>query len=398
MIKKIKNRDFLFSLIIFLCLVLTQFSVRFNLGHNYVNIYYAEFLNLLLIGFCSIYIIMHKEKINFKAYFSIFLLLFIIWFGYLTIYRFYVFHTITGGLIVFRNLVFPIFLYLSLKYFNISKKNILNSILLFITFINIYQIYNLFFVKNSFRTIGGLQNINIYLCFVISSITLIFYYYKKIEDYYSNLKFNFSIFSGSRLALLMILIVPILSYFILYKFNLKSLKYFMLFLLSILFILTLIIKINLYDAKYNFTRAVPKNIDEFIYKIFPDKVKKSKKIIDDSIPQVIIETNVVESNSMRTQLWKKSIEYIKKDPIHGKLNIDIDIDFKFQGTEKNSKIIQSPHNFILELWLSFGLPGMIIYLGILVIMFLEITHKNVILAKKILFTIFTFSLFSFSFF
>jgi hypothetical protein len=110
------------------------------------------------------------------------------------------------------------------------------------------------------------------------------------------------------------------------------------------------------------------------------------------------EANVIDSNMMRKLLWKKSVDYIKKNPIFGKPSNDIEIEMYFYGREDAVKIIQSPHNFVLEIWLALGLPGLIIYFIIIAKEILVVSKSNLSKNKKYNFLLALIVILGFSFF
>lgn len=108
--------------------------------------------------------------------------------------------------------------------------------------------------------------------------------------------------------------------------------------------------------------------------------------------------NATDSNSMRSEVWKKSVEHIRENPIFGRGNTDIVFYVNFVGIDEPVKFAQSPHNFILEMWLALGLPGMLIYLAAVAITAIKILFGKYTVTQKINFTLILLSVFGFSFF
>lgn len=429
MINKEKFKNIIITGLLFLIFLLTQFMYPLNLGGRTIYIYYVEIyiIILCLISFCDI--LFNKKKIEFNKI-TMVILIFLLWFVIASIYRYFVYHDITGGFIIFRVLFFPLLLILLLRQYSIDKKYILISLILFVFFINLYHIYDLIIINNSFRSAQTLKNLNIYLCFTISSIPIMLFYLREYKS--EKLSFNviklivfiniilitiFSILSGSRMGLLLCPFVVFFSYFLIYKISKKSILLFI-GLVSIVFVsIASIIYFNLYDSRENVFRSV-----EPIIKIFADESKIAKKLepienIESNISEnnnIIIDnkdsdstiisnideqnSSVTDSNNMRLSLWEKSIYYICKSPIFGIGSTDIDIDMYFSNLTEPVKLIQSPHNFILEMCIAFGLPGMFIYLFIIVISIIKVFHQKIDIYNKFNFLLSLVSILGFSFF
>lgn len=85
-----------------------------------------------------------------------------------------------------------------------------------------------------------------------------------------------------------------------------------------------------------------------------------------------VSININESNQIRSMLRDKSIAEIKKSPIIGTGNAF----FKYKIGKM--ELEQSSHNIILEIWLIFGMIGLIIYL----LLFSVIAKEGIILFIK----------------
>ena len=113
-----------------------------------------------------------------------------------------------------------------IKYFN--KNNIISSISLFFTFINIAQLIH-FLTNHSLRTSDVAININIYICFSIMSLPFLMVNFNTSNKYVSILHFlNFILavslipYSGSRLAFVVMMITLIFMIVYLFKFYKNS--------------------------------------------------------------------------------------------------------------------------------------------------------------------------------
>lgn len=438
-------------MIIFTVFLSTQFLLPIKFMEKIVYVYRVEIILIILFFIAAIDILVRKKKIVIGKKEIIYLFILIVWFLLLTFYRHFVYGDITGGLIIFRVLMFPILFILLLRQYNIDKKNICTGFLLFISYINICQVYDLIVNSNSFRTSLALKNINIYLCFMISIIPLLLilsnnkfieYKNKKLINVVIILNFIiisvFSILSGSRIGILFFTLMFVLSYLLIFKITINSLIKFAISILVLILLIFTLVQFKIYDGRENLLRAIDPVI-QILKNTSIDKPSKNNEIkletsdnevnnetatenINENKPNV--ETNngeidnkdkfnnnnevsnnsitqnssVVDSNNMRSLLWKKSIEYIKKNPIFGKGNIDIEIDMYFSTTTQPTKIIQSPHNFILEIWLALGLPGMISYFILLIYNIIKIFVSKTKFNIKMNFMLSFISILFFSFF
>jgi len=411
-------------LTVFFVLLGTQFILPVNVLGRTVYLYYVEFLLVALFIGVAVTLLVKRQKPCLPLVLWVLPCIFIIWFFVLTAYRFFNFGDITGGFINFRVLTFPILFVLLLKQLKIAKKDLLFGIFLFATVMNIYQVGSIF-ISHSFRTVLALKNINIYLCFMLTLLPLLFFMLKTLSHpakavrilMRSLLVFNilsilvFTFFSGSRLT---VVILP-LSFFLggLAVFGLHRCAFLKLGALFLAFIIIsgTIMTLNLYDARYNVGRTYAEVFDILSIET-PEKKPSSESEnkdpsqntesentdSDNTDPVQDAKINVTESNSMRDLLWKKSVEYIKESPFWGRTSIDVEIEMTFFGKTEPVKVTQSPHNFILEMWLALGLPGLILYGTIILTVLIFILRKKTGIGGKIaLFTI-LFPLFGFSFF
>lgn len=414
------KKNIIGAFITFLCLLCTQFIIPINFAGSTMYLYAVEFLIIALFLITVVGLLITKNKVIISKKELIILSFFVLWFLALTAYRFFYEGTITGGFIIFRVLFFPLLLMLIFRQYKTTKISIFYGLLAFITYINIYQTISLIFIKKSFRQANALTNINIYLCFAIAVLPLLIYFATKYKNANKNKKniikvvscinifavVIFAVFSGSRIAVLLCPVLAIVSYFFINMFNKKSVITFLISLLVVIFGITSIVSLNVYDAQYNFFRVMGPvlNVFEIDGLIKPgdpsdtssDPDKKPNNDFDDL--QLSAETNAADSNIMRKALWDKSIYYISQNPIFGRHTIDIDCEVNLTNSEETIKIVQSPHNFILEMWLALGLPGLITYGFILIASALKILLSKLSLAYKINFMLVLFCIFGFSFF
>lgn len=409
-----------FHILMVLCLFIgTQIMLPVNIGSRTIHLYYVElFLIVLFIG-VAVTMLVKRQKPRFPILMWVLPCAFLVWFFILSAYRFFAFGDLTGGFINFRVLFFPIIFFLIVKQLRIEKKDLLFSLLLFVTVMNIYQVASLFIV-HSFRTVLALKNINIYLCFMLAMLPLLFFMLKTLSYpvkavhilMQSLLVFNilcilvFSFFSGSRLNVVILPVSFFLGGMAVFGFNWRSVVRLCALCLAFIIISGTVISANLYDARYNVARTYAEIFEAIGIRIpedspLPDTENTDADLSTDAVDSGITQdakTNAMASNSMRQLLWEKSVQHIKDSPFWGRTSIDIEIEMMFAGATEPVKVIQSPHNFILEIWLALGLPGLILYGVILLTVMLSILRKQTRWSGRIMLLTILFSLFGFSFF
>lgn len=443
---KVIIKNILEILIIFLLCLSTQYMIPINILSRTIYIYYVEVILIILFFGAMIDIFIRKKKINIKLIEVIVLVLLFLWFVFLVLYNYFVYANLTGGFIIFRVLVFPIVLVLLLRQYNVNKKNILYVILIFTTFINVYQIYSLICFSNSFRSASALKNINIYLCYMISVIPIFIWYLKNTEESKNKIRylneiivfFNifiitiFSFLSGSRIAFVVCPFILIFSFFCINKISIKSILKMFGYIVIIIITLFILIKFNVYDAKDNLFRSVNPILQFFVEEPLEDstidnipndledkktEVNKNNKLNSnitssgssnndnksDNLKNEILEntkdnTTIIDSNNMRNIIWKNSIISIRDNLLLGIFKTDIEFDMYYFNLDTPVKMIQSPHNFILEIWLALGLPGLIIYCFMIIGMTFKILLSKLKLSYKCNYLLSMFSIFGFSFF
>ena len=441
-----KTKAIVGACITFICLLFTQFLLPVNLAGNVVYLYYIELFIIALFTAAFIFMLVKKSKLNLSKKEIAIMFLFVAWFAVLTVYRFFVTGNITGGFIVFRVLTFPIILMLIFKQYQITKQSVFWGLFAFITYINIYQIISVIFISKSFRLATALANINIYICFALAVLPLLLYFVSKYKCENKAIQsavriaavFNivcvvlFSLYSGSRIAVLLCPVIGVISYFFINKFTKKSILTFLASVVAMVVLISTMFVANIYDAKYNFFRVVDPFLSIFHFEFDfgsddtnsddpthehtkpeqnkpgqskPGQNKPGQSKPEKDEPEIITpedmelaQTSVADSNGMRGALWEKSIYYIKQNPIFGRHSIDIDCQMTFVGAEEPVTIVGSPHNFILEMWLALGLPGMLIYFAIILLSVAKILFAKISVGKKVNFMLIMLSIFGFSFF
>lgn len=222
----------------------------------------------------------------------------------------------------------------------LKYNDILKGVGLFLLIENFYLIILFIFFKDNIRSISVLGNINIYIG-VILFFTPIYYMHLINQKKFSLLIFQvvssalIIILSGSRFAFVVYPMELILFYNIVYNFKISISRLLLIVLICLFGISILIMNTSNYDS---LVRAL--NFPVEIY----------KRIVND----VDVNTNKISKNSLtRNKLYQKTVEEIKNHP--------------FIGTGRQSVYIkgwgyQGAHNYILEIFLCYGLIGGITYI------------------------------------
>ena len=113
---------------------------------------------------------------------------------------------------------------------------------------------------------------------------------------------------------------------------------------------------------YTVVKMLPLEVNNSNHKIHPED---GKELEDEFIKQLEKEADASksDSNSSRFQAWKEAIEDIKTKPIFGPGYKQYNVRY---SAVDNRSFEMSPHNFILEYVLAFGIIGFIMFLSLLI--------------------------------
>lgn len=128
--------------------------------------------------------------------------------------------------------------------------------------------------------------------------------------------------------------------------------------------ITVLYQMNIWDAKAALDRSF------FSHAIETRGVAYGMDLpIQQNTELTEVTRGIVESDNMRAELWRESINEIKKNPVLGTGVTYFDSHF---GT---LVLQQSAHNVILEIWLVFGGFGLVIYISLMaMVIFYLIVH------------------------
>lgn len=397
-------------LLIFFTLMGTQFSVSLHITNRTVYVYLAEVIMLISSVAVMVSMLIKGQSQAFRFPQWLLTAAMIAWFFILTAYRYFTFGDLTGGFIIFRVLMLPVVFVLSLRHLNMSKTHIVWGIFLFVTAINGHQMFSLFQTA-SFRTVQALQNINIYLCFMLAALPFLLVMLRQL--YFSSkalrilmgalLAWNiltilvFAFFSGSRLAAALLPLCFFSAFWLVFGFSKKAFLSLGALVLAFVVILGTVLSCDLYDSRYNVSRTYTEVLHA-LHAELPGDFAQPDNGSSDVDDQTAAENNVADSNTMRKLLWQTSLNHILKSPFWGRTSVDVEIEMSFVGSQTPVKVIQAPHNFILEGWMGLGLPGLLIYGAILLLAILPILRRKTPLCQKLLLFVTLLAVFGFSFF
>lgn len=388
MVKKINNIiiDNIYALLISFTLLMTQYFYKFQ---NKIYISYTEIIMLFLWAFTFIFLI-KKSKMylnnDLKKIIKI-VIAFITFFIFLLIYWSFTLENLNGVYKLFRTIMLPIIIVFIPTVFKINKRQLILSIIIFLTYISKSQIKRLYF-GSSFRELTGLGNINIYLCFIIMILPIlinvlsnlnktnkIFYWIGNIIIWINiTLSAIISLLSGSRISFVLYPLVFFLSFFNNFKIRKKTILSFIVFSLLIGFFCTLA-----YRRDYNGARdSINRSFFTIVEKSSVINFMIGKFKLPDTIPSRA-GTNAINSDLMRKNIQENTIKTIKENFLFGVGNTDIKFKATFIDIENfYLDMVQSPHNFILELLISIGIIGLAFYLYMIINIILIIIkkHKN----------------------
>lgn len=426
-IKKIIN-DNLFYLLFVALLGFTQVTFGISAGFSSNGIIFLNLSELLLIILWLYFLIARIKRGNFqtgnyilsnKVFLSV--LIFVIYYILIFLIRLFMHKDLTGSFIILRVIVFPIVIFLMVPIKDLHARKIFLSILAFFTLVNIVQMFQLVVFHIDSRQLPALQNINVYLIISAMILPLEMLSLKNAKITYPNqyklfrivivinifISCFLMIISGSRLGIYFIVPLFFISYFINFKVckqnMIKLASGICVFLITVLFV----VSTNTFNSAINVARVIPPASAFMLSKaenqIVNSKVQTDSDTVNDSASNhnevdeyKKAEGSADASNSMRTALWKESIKLIRNNFWLGTGTTDVKTSLVVNG--ETWTVNQSPHNFILESWLSFGFFGMLLYLILMSIpLMLILSNKKMLIRIRLNYILVYFVTFLFSF-
>lgn len=260
--------------------------------------------------------------------------------------------------------IFAGFIFLAFKTGIFKYEYLHRDIIVIVFILTINQLFFGFFTYGGIRASKLLENIMVFNSVIISYLPLqLFWIFTNRMEKHCFKNFVVSmcniilsivmvIASGSRSAILILFVLV----FLMSVINLTSRRNVMLIIGIITLSVTALFTMN---ASNSF--GIKSSIERTSSSIFkPGELKEEASEVS---------ININESNQIRSMLRDKSIAEIKKSPIIGTGNAF----FKYKIGK--IELEQSSHNIILEIWLIFGMIGLIIYL----LLFSVIAKEGIIL-------------------
>lgn len=220
-----------------------------------------------------------------------------------------------------------------------SSKEKIDSILIFIVVVNVFQSYQLI-ATGTVRYSEVLMNINIYVCIIIIALPTIMHLFINSGSIMRRALYAFILFSsaiivfasGSRGGTGMFALIVI--YFLFRERDYKSIA------IIILASAGMILYILHIENPY-FSETLNRSLSVF---------RQFGKAIDES---------ALISDNLRYEIWNKGWTHILSSPLFGSGYLA----FKFVMVE--TEVYQSAHNVFIEMLMSYGIIGTIVYLYII---------------------------------
>jgi hypothetical protein len=365
--------------------------------HNHVL--KIPYIVIIILGICTI------KKVLYKSYKPVGIFKVILWLAFMLGITYLIVSSIRIGRTSFfaaRQSMYPaLIVLLGLAVFFAFDAEILTNMyferdmLIICTLINIMQLIISTFTYGGVRASTYLENIMVFNCAMISYVPMLFLFLVQICQ--SGRLFTLKLLcidlniiaavllisiSGSRSAVLLIFIIfiTILIFSILvFRNRFLNIQVVLIFFFIFLFISLF------YATDFLNTRE---SIQRPLYAI----TQSGNKDEPDILVQIPKNDNIVieleNSNTSRSDLWKYSVEEIKKSPIVGTGVVH------FNCKYGNVVLKQGSHNILLEIWLVFGGFGLLIYLSIFVLLIFHLVKRLILADNKFVIVLYMVSIFS----
>lgn len=389
------KRNIPFGICVFIALVYTLTTPLFKLGVPAELLTLTIYIPYVLCSLYAVYSTIKKFKENKRTFLKkhfdrILVVLFGIFCIILFIYRFVHHLNYMDGLHFAVRIIGAFGIYYAAIDCESINKHITKNLLTFSLVLNVVLIGD-FLVHGSIRMTKILTNIIIVCCVVLLlNISAVKYHQEqnKFNWFYEIcciLNFIITcliiILSGSRLALAfgaVLIIYTLVNIF-------KNKKRFLIYLFAILFsalILVLLTMVNFGDSK--------RMVEKQIYTVF--RVDFSETNPNDHELEDPVSNISKYSDLMRNDLIRLGIKEVKKNILFGTGNVN------FEYVLNDETILQTPHNFLLESFICFGLFGTIMLALIAITIVLKyLLYKNIRIRAKSNFVLTLLILFGFSF-
>ncbi|MFS7412852.1 O-antigen ligase family protein [Carnobacterium maltaromaticum] len=410
---KFMPRNFFTMLLIFLLIMGAQFSINIvnqTSVSGSAKIYIVEIF-IFLFSFYVVFINMIvKKQLKDSTFISKFIffmmIVFIVFYISTSVYRIVNGQSLTGSLFLARVIIETSLIFLCLDYFKIKSELVLKSLFLIALTSSIWQLVILFLENGVIRGSIVLGNSNVYNTFIMMLIPPMIFTFgdKKYDWKWINcinifLFIPISLLSGSRIGYMLMMFILFVSILIfLPKFSLA--KKFLTILFFVILSMVIIITINLFGnqlSKNNISRSISIPVS-IVYKVIPKytseinhQEKKESEIDSKKInlkesnklsQSEYVAATAAKSNAYREEWNSLAKESILKSPTNFFIGSGISI------VHTSVSGYQTPHNFILQYMLPYGVIGTIICFILLfspLIMILKFHKLKIMLLYSIYF-------------
>lgn len=255
------------------------------------------------------------------------------------------------------SILFSTAIYFSYYFSILPNRHFKRDILLMLSMTNFFQLIIGLFIYGGLRASFLLENIMVYIFLVAVTLPLLFIFLNRSQNklakfaIYSNIivGVTFVSLSGSRAGVLLIWGI-LFSCFImnLIVYKREMLKKFAVILLGTVCLAGVLYATNAMNARESVNRA------SFSYNIGEEQLDAVEQNPESSQSKDIIE-EIRQSDFLRSALWEKSVAEIIKSPVVGTGVV------YFECTYGPIVLQQGSHNIVMEVWLTFGLIGLVVY-------------------------------------
>lgn len=378
---QVKNKwvDF-FQIVLCMVLVLgaqLSFSISNSSGVSGSSKVFVVELIVIAFGFYVVFInqlIRKKIRESSKLSRSIFIMLltFVAYYVVYFIYRIVTRQSLTGSLYLARVVVETGIIFLSLDYFKVKSSNVLKGLFLVGLISSLWQIFILFTQDGVIRGSIVLGNSNVYNLFMMMIIPALIYTINHQKDNWKWLNLSVLVVSipvilltGSRAGFVVLLFMIIMSVLLLMSDVLVK-KRILVSLGVLMYTLVSIVGINFFGSqisKNNVSRSISIPY-ELVMKVMnkkeviPDEKKDYSKV-DLKNSYQFNEEEYVAATAGKSNSYRKEWNGLAKDSImRNPVNFLFGSGMSVVHTSVSG--YQTPHNFILQFMLPFGLIGLII--------------------------------------
>ncbi|MER2076582.1 O-antigen ligase family protein [Psychrobacillus psychrotolerans] len=349
-----------------------------------MEVYLIElFLPVLFFYICSL-ILKKKYLMSVLVKYLFYLVLvFIVYYFFISIYRYINGYEIKQSLLALRTTLPPLIILLLIDSKIIKIKELLIDLILLNLLINIIQLFNIDILRMS----PFMGNIMVYLSVILLLLPLNFYILLENKSFkYSKIISLIAIFNitialifpalgGSRIAFYLACGVFLVCMIVYSFINKKLFSRAIISLMIAVTFLSIIWYTNPQGMSFGLYRLFPMDVEQVLVpddihnkSELTEKQKNKLKIIDETVQ--VMQQETTASNDIRSYLWEKSIDEILESPLLGKGTIYFEFPNNYNVTQ------QAAHNFILEYTNAYGIIGLIIFLSFIFVTVLYTTRYN----------------------